>query len=111
MDVVCSDDPSLENPPEECYVLCRHEQEFANGITGEYVVRTVNLFVNLLTNFVKKDTVDLTRKILSVKKKIIEISISQDGLMKLNEFQKYLNSTIGPEIINTAQREPPGVKH
>lgn len=109
MDVVCSDNPSLEIPPES-YVLCR-EQEFVDGINDEYVVRIVNIFVNLLTNFVKKDTINLISKILSVKKKIIEISISQDGLMKLNEFQEYLNSNIGPGIINSAQREPPGVKH
>lgn len=111
MDVVCSDNPSLETPPEPHYVLCR-KQEIVDGITDAYVVRMVNIFVNLLTrNFVKKDTIHLTPKILSVKKKIFEISISQDGLMKINEFQKYLNRNIGPEIINSAQREPPGVKH
>jgi len=107
MDVVCSDNPSLETPPEEFYVLCR-QQEIADGITDEYIVTKVNIFVNLFKNYVKKDTINLTQKILSVKKKIIEISISQNGLMKLNEFQEYLNRIIGPKIIDSIRPQTPG---
>ena len=68
MDVVCSDNPSLETPPEPHYVLCR-KQEIVDGITVRDIILNDRTYWNENEDIIKNTIYLLLQTKLVLQKK------------------------------------------